>query len=499
MMLGIDGTVLNVALPTLERELHPSSSGLQWIADSYVLANAVLLLFGGALGDRFGRRNVLVGGLAVFGSASLGASLVDTADGLIAARVVLGLGAAILMPATLSSLTSVFSEPRERATAIGIWAGVVGIGSAIGPLLGGFLLTNFWWGSVFLINVPVAVIAIVAALWVMPDSRAPVPPSLDPVAVLLSALGLSFIVWAIIEAPISGWGAGKVLGALVAGAVCLVAFVTWEQHRANPIIDLSLFRIPVFSTASGAVAVMFFGMMGLSFLLSQYLQFVDGDSAMQVGIRFIPSAAGMLIVSPLSSRVVARIGLRASITTGMALAAAGSAMLIGVTRTSGYPLVGLSFTLSAVGMSLSMAPASNAIMGSLPPDRLGGGAGLRSTVQLVGGSFGVAVLGTLASSRYRSTMAAALHGPLRGLPASADAAARDQIGAAIEASNSLHEPLATSLRQAAASGYVAGIHLAAIVGAIVGVAGAVAASRVIPRGTHGTPSSPVTPLSEQGE
>jgi len=209
---------------------------------------------------------------------------------------------------------------------------------------------------------------------------------------------------------------------------------------------------------------------------------VDGDSAMQVGIRFIPSAAGMLIVSPLSSRVVARIGLRASITTGMLLTATGSAMLIGVTRTSGYPLVGVSFTLSAVGMSLSMAPASNAIMGALPPDRLGGGAGLRSTVQLVGGSFGVAVLGTIATSQYRSHIASALNGPLKTLPASARSAVRDQIGAAVQASSSLPPPLAATVRQVAASSYVAGIHLAAIVGAIVGFLGALVASRVIPSG-----------------
>ena len=261
---------------------------------------------------------------------------------------------------------------------------------------------------------PVAVVAIVAALWVMPDSRAASPPSLDPVAVVLSALGLTAIIWSIIEAPISGWGSPTVLGALATGLGLLVAFVVWEQRRDDPLIDLSLFRIPVFSTASGLVAVMFFNMMGLSFLLSQYLQFVDGNSSLQVGIRFIPSAAGMLIVSPLSSRVVARIGLRASITTGMAIAAAGSASLIAVTSTSGYPLVGVSFGLSAVGMSLCMAPASNAIMGALPPDRLGGGAGLRSTVQLIGGSFGVAVLGTLATSQYRSHIAAGLNGTLRG-------------------------------------------------------------------------------------
>jgi hypothetical protein len=278
-----------------------------------------------------------------------------------------------------------------------------------------------------------------------------------------------------------------VLGALLVGMACMVAFVTWELHRADPIIDLSLFRIPVFSTATGSIAVMFFGMMGLSFLLSQYLQFVDGDSAMGVGIRFIPSAAGMLIVSPLSSRVVARVGLRASITTGMVLTATGSGLLIAVTRTSGYPLVGVSFALSAVGMSLSMAPASNAIMGALPPDRLGGGAGLRSTIQLVGGAFGVAVLGTLATGQYRAHIASALNGPLRSLPVSARAAVRDQIGSAIGASTQLPAPLAVTVRQVAATGYVAGVHLAAIVGAAVGIVGAAVASRVIPSGPTAPP------------
>jgi MFS family permease len=289
LLISLDQTVLNVALPTLVKELHPSSSGLQWIADSYTLTNAVLLLFGGALGDRFGRRRLFLVGVAIFGGGSLGCALVHSTGPLIGARAVMGLGAAFLMPATLSIIAATFSGHR-RARAIGIWAGVGGIGAAAGPLLGGWLLQHFWWGSVFLINVPVAVLALLGGLFAVSESRASDRPSLDPVGVVLSSLGLTALTYGFIVSSTDGWGSATVVGALASAIALLSVFVLWDRRRSKPFLDLRLFANRTFSSALGAVTAVFFAMFGVSYLVSQYIQFVQGADPFGVGIRFLPSA-----------------------------------------------------------------------------------------------------------------------------------------------------------------------------------------------------------------
>ena len=395
LLISLDQTVLNIALPTLVRELHPSSSGLQWIADSYTLTTAVLLLFGGALGDRFGRRRLFLIGVAIFGGGSLACALVHSTGPLIGARAVMGLGAAFLMPATLSLVVTTFPG-HNRARAIGIWAGVGGIGAAAGPIIGGWLLQHFWWGSVFLINVPVAVLALLGGFFAVSESRAIHPPKLDPVGVVLSSLGLTALTYALIVTSTDGWGSRTVVVSFVVAVVLLLTFLWWDRRRADPLLDLALFKNRTFSSALAAVTAAFFAMFGVSYLLSQYIQFVQGADPFGVGIRFLPLAIGSLVSSNAAARLTDRFGLRTIMLTGMVLIAGGLVTVATLTVDSGFLTIAIAFGLIGSGMGLAVAPASTAIVGTLSPDKVGAGSGLRSMVQLLGGSFGVAIIGSLA-------------------------------------------------------------------------------------------------------
>ena len=479
LLITLDQTVLNVALPTLVRNLHPSSSGLQWIADGYTLTNAVLLLFGGALGDRYGRRRLFLIGVAIFGGGSLGCALVDSTGPLIAARAVMGLGAAFLMPATLSLIVTMFSG-HHRARAIGIWAGVGGIGSAAGPLLGGWLLQHFWWGSVFLINVPVALLAFLGGVFAVAESRAVNRPRLDPVGVLLSSLGLTALTYGLIVTSTDGWGSGTVLGSLLFAVALLFVFFWWDSRRSQPFLDLTLFANRTFSSALGTVTAVFFAMFGVSYLLSQDIQFVQGADPLGVGIRFLPLAVMSLISSNVAARLTARFGLRSIMLSGMGLVTAGLITLATLTVGSGYVTVGIAFTLIGSGMGLVIAPASTAIVGTLSPDKVGAGSGLRGMVQLLGGSFGVAIVGSLAATAYHSDIRAALAGPLRGLSAGARQAIGSQIGDAVGVARTLPPGLDRATKEAANHAFVSGLHLAALVGVGVMIVSTLAAARYVP-------------------
>jgi EmrB/QacA subfamily drug resistance transporter len=488
LLISLDQTVLNVALPTLVKELHPSSSGLQWIADSYTLTNAVLLLFGGALGDRFGRRRLFLVGVAIFGGGSLGCALVHSTGPLISARAVMGLGAAFLMPATLSIIAATFSGHR-RARAIGIWAGVGGIGTAAGPLLGGWLLQHFWWGSVFLINVPVAVLALLGGLLAISESRAVNRPSLDPIGVVLSSLGLTALTYGFIVTSTDGWGSRVVVGSLTIAVLVLFAFVLWDRKRSRPFLDLQLFANRTFSSALGAVTAVFFVMFGVSYLVSQYIQFVQGVDPFGVGIRFLPSAVGSLLGSNVAARLTVRFGLRSIMLSGMLLVTGGLGALSTLTAASQFLPVGLAFGLIGLGMGLVMAPASNAIVGTLPPDKVGAGSGLRAMVQLLGGSLGVAIVGSLATSTYRSEIGTALAGPLRHVSAGARQMIGNQIGDAVGVTRTLPLGLRRTATDAANRAFVSGLHLAALVGIGIMVLAMLSAAIYVP--AH---SSPVNDL-----
>jgi EmrB/QacA subfamily drug resistance transporter len=481
LLISLDQTVLNIALPTLVKDLHPTNSGLEWIVDSYTLTQAVLLVFSGALGDRFGRRKMFVIGCALFGGGSLGCALVHTTWSLVAMRVVTGLGAAGLMPATLAIIVATF-EGHHRARAIGIWAGIGGIGGAAGPILGGVLLQHFWWGSVFLINVPIAVIAIIGALYAITESRALNPNPIDPVGVILSAGGLTALTYALIVAPSEHWGSRIVLGGIGGSLVLLNAFFTWDTRRDDPLIDLGLFRNPGFSAGIAAVSAMFFAMFSVSFLLSQYIQFIQGMSVLSVGLSFAPMAIGNLIASNVSSRVAHHFGLRNTVLAGMGLVIVGLGLFTtAVSTTSGFLLVGIAFTCVGSGMGLAIAPASNAVVSVLPEAKVGVGSGLRSMVQWLGGSFGVAIVGTLATSHYRSQVDAAYDGPLRAVPPAQRHAISEQIGQAVIAARHLPTDVAARVQSVSSHAFVDGLRLATLIGLLVTAAAAVAVGVFLPK------------------
>ena len=497
VVIGVDNTILNVALPTLVEDLGATTSQLQWIVDGYVLVFAGLLLTAGSLGDRFGRRRALTGGLLVFGAASVLASMAATPGQLIAARGLMGIGAAFIMPSTLSIVTNTFLDPTERARAIGVWAGFSALGIAIGPLAGGWLLEHYFWGSVFLVNLPIVALALVGGRLVVPESRDPAAPRLDPAGAVLSMVGLAALLWAIIEAPVKGWTSAPVLAAAGVAAVALGAFVWWERRSDHPMLDLGLFRNPRFSAASAAVTLTFFALFGSLFLLTQHLQFVLGYSALGSGARVVPFAATLMVVAPLSSRVVERVGTKAVVATGLAVVAAGLALLVRTSVDAGYGPVVLAQVVMAAGMGLTMAPATESIMGALPRDRAGVGSAVNDTTRQVGGALGVAVIGSAFASVYGGRMADAVAGV--GLPGDAATAAGDSVGAALAVADRIGGPSGEALAEVARQSFVDGLHVAVLIGAGVALLGALVALAWLPaRAPDAVPSPASAPAHGRG-
>jgi EmrB/QacA subfamily drug resistance transporter len=460
LAIVIDNTIVNVALPTLVRDLDADVAELQWVVDAYTLVFAGLLLLAGALGDRYGRRRTLLAGLAVFGVASGGAAYAGGVDGLIVARAVMGAGAAFIMPATLSLLISVFTDARERAMAIGIWAATAGLGVALGPVVGGVLLDHFWWGSIFIVNVPLTAIAVVAGTRLLPESRDPVARRVDWAGAGLSGVGLVAVVWAIIEAPSKGWTSAPVLGAGAFAAVALVAFVVRQRRTAEPLLDVRLFKDARFTAATSTITVLFFALFGFLFLSTQYLQFVLGYSPSAAGVRVLPYAGAMIVFAPLSSTLVARLGTKRVATAGMLLFSTGLAIAATVTVSTGYGRLGIALLFMGAGMGLAGAPATESIMGSLPPERANIGSAVNDTTRELGGALGVAIVGSIMSSLYAA-----------GLPDDVPAAARDSLGAAVQVSG---------VADAAREAFVHAMSRASIVVAVVAALGAFIAWRYLP-------------------
>ena len=470
LAIVIDNTIVNVALPTLVRDLNADVAELQWVVDAYTLVFAGLLLLAGALGDRFGRRRTLLAGLAVFGVASGCAAYAGGVEGLIIARAVMGAGAAFIMPATLSLLISVFTDARERTMAIGIWAATAGLGVALGPVVGGFLLDHFWWGSIFIVNVPLTAIAVVAGRRLLPESRDPVARRIDWTGAGLSGAGLVAFVWAIIEAPSKGWTSAPVLAAAALAAGALVAFVVWQRRVAEPLLDVRLFENPRFTAASATVMVLFFALFGFLFLSTQYLQFVLGYSPSAAGVRVLPYAGAMIVFAPLSSMLVARFGTKRVVTTGMLLFSAGLAIAATVTTSTGYGRLAIALLFMGAGMGLAGAPATESIMGSLPPDRANIGSAVNDTTRELGGALGVAIVGSIMSSFYASQLSDRLPDDV---PARVAAAARESLGAAVQVSGA-------DVADAAREAFVHAMSRASIAAALVAALGAVIAWRHLP-------------------
>jgi len=475
LVISLDNTILNVALPTIERDLDATSGDLQWIVDSYTLVFAGLLLTMGSLGDRFGRRLALVVGLAVFGAGSLLSALAPTADALIASRALMGLGGALIMPSTLSVLTNVFPA-NERPKAIGIWAAVAGLGIAIGPVAGGWLIEHFDWSSVFLVNLPIVVLALAAAPALVPESRDPAKSRLDPLGALLSTAGLGVLTWSIIEAGERGWTDGLVLGGFGAAAVALAAFVAWELRTSSPMLDVRLFRVRRFSGASVSIALVFFSLFGAIFFLTTYLQNVMDYDALGAGLRITPVAVGLVLGGPLSAKLAERIGTRNVVTAGLTVVAAALLLLSGADADSGYGLIAASLVVLGFGMGTTMAPATESIMSSLPLAHAGVGSAMNDTVRMVGGTLGVAVLGSLLSSRYGADM----EGAVDGLPEPAATAAGESIGHATAVADRTGGEIGATLDRVAETAFSSAMGTTLIVAAAVALAGALVARVVLP-------------------
>jgi EmrB/QacA subfamily drug resistance transporter len=473
LVIGLDNTILNVALPTLVRELGASASQLQWMVDAYILVFAGLLLTMGAIGDRFGRKRALSIGLLLFGLGSLGAAFSGSANMLIATRAAMGIGGALIMPSTLSIITNVFSGP-ERGRAIAAWAAVSGLGIIGGPVLGGWLLEHFWWGSVFLVNVPIVLFAVLAGYFLVPESKDPNATPLDPVGAGLSIAGLSALVYAIIEAPANGWTDPLILAAFAIAAVLLGWMVWWELRTPHPMLQMSFFRNPRFSAASASITLVFFAMFGTVFLIAQYLQFVLGFSPFEAGLRVMPVAT-LIVAAPLSARLTEKLGSKIVVTTGLVIVAIALTVISGVEIDGGYGRVALALSIMGFGMGMTMAPATDSIMGSLPLAKAGVGSAMNDTTRQVGGALGVAVLGSVLASTYSAAMT-----PLvTALPPPAAELALDSVGGAARVAAEIGEAGAALVR-AAASAFVDGMGNAALVAAGVALAGAVVSAVFLP-------------------
>jgi EmrB/QacA subfamily drug resistance transporter len=483
VVLAMDNTILNVALPTLARDLGATGSQLQWMVDAYLLVFAGLLLTMGAAGDRFGRKLALDAGLLVFVAASAASAFAGSAEVLIAARAAMGIGAALIMPATLSIITNIF-PPTERGRAIGVWAGMAALGVVMGPVVGGWLLEHFWWGSVFLINLPVVALALLAGWPLVPNSRDPSATPLDPTGAALSVAALVTLVYGIIQAPEDGWTDPVVLGAFGVAAVLAVAFIWWERRIQHPMLPMGFFRDPRFSAASGAIAMAFFALFGSVFLLTQHLQFVLGYTPLQAGVRILPVAA-LAVAAPLAARLTEGIGAKLVVAAGLLVVAGALWVLSTVQLGDGYGRVAAALALLGIGMGLVVAPATESIMGSVPLAKAGVGSAMNDTTRQVGGALGVAVLGSILAASY----GAAIQPTLRGAPPQVAQTAGDSIGAAATIAAQLG-PQGSGLLEAARSAFIQGMGDALQVGAGVAALAALLVLLFLPARATGTMNEP---------
>ncbi|MSQ29003.1 MAG: DHA2 family efflux MFS transporter permease subunit [Dehalococcoidia bacterium] len=474
LLISLDNTILNVAIPPIQQALGATTAELQWIIDSYVLVFAGLLLAAGALGDRFGRRRALLVGLALFGLSSLGAALSSTSQQLVIWRGLTGVGGALIMPATLSLLTCVFPA-HERPRAIGIWAGVSGVGIGLGPIAGGVLIEHFHWSSVFLINLPVAAAALIAGRWLVPESRDPQTLPVDWVGTVVSTAGLGLLIYGIIEAPSIGWTHTRVLVTSGLGTALLAAFATWEVRTPHPMIDIRFFRSARFTAACLSVTMVFFALFGSLFALTQLMQFVFGYSALEAGVRLAPIAAATLAGSMLGGRLVSPLGAKRTVAIGLFIVA-GGLLLFSQQADGGYPILLGSLLVIGGGMGLAIAPSTDAIMGSLPTAKLSVGSAMNDATRQVGGALGVAILGSVLSSAYRERVREALV----GLPAQIAEPASDSLGAALAASRHLAGPAGQALANAARAAFIDAVSFSVLVASGVAFLGAVLALVFLP-------------------
>ncbi len=483
-VVSIDVTVLNVALPSLAVDLDATSSQLQWIIDAYSLTLAGLLLTAGSLSDRYGRKRMLLFGLVIFGFASAAAAFASTPTPLIIARCVMGAGAAFFMPGTLSILVQVFSA-EERPKAIGVWGAVTALGVVAGPLLGGFLLDHYWWGSVFLINVGVVVVGVLGVALLVPESSDPRAHRPDVPGAVLSMAGLVGITYAIIEVPREGWTSPVVLGAAGAGAALLALFVLRQATARHPMLDLKLLRSRRFLGASGTMAVLMFVVTGSLFVMTQQFQIVLGYSPLHAGVAFLPVALSIMVVSPLSPLIAKTLGIRVAVPLGLLVVAAGVTVMAVFAPHGGYlPLAG-ALVLVGIGLGLSQAPANDALMSAAPTERSGLVSSMNDTVQELGAALGVAVIGSVLSAAYSSSFG--LTGAGRAGDSLSEAAAQ-----AATAPGGTDE----ALLQAGKDAFAHAMSVSMVWCAVIAAAGALLVALLLPRGIKAPDAShPADPAS----
>jgi DHA2 family integral membrane protein (MFS transporter) len=479
LIVVLDNSILNVAIKTISTPaptgLGATQSELEWAINAYTLVFAGLLFTAGLLGDRLGRKKVLLAGLAVFGIGSALAAESGSPVQLIVFRAVMGLGAAFVMPATLAVLMNVF-EREEQPKAIGIWAGGVGLAIAIGPITGGLLLDHFWWGSVFLVNVPIVVLAIGLMVWLVPDSRDPRPGRLDPVGVVLSVIGLVLLVYGIIKGgQLADFGDPKVLASSLGGLAVLIVFVVYEKRSDHPSIDVTYFRNKVFSAAMAAITLVFFALMGVTFFSVFYTQSVRGYSPLETGLLMLPLAAAQLVFAPRARLLVDRFGNKATTTGGLVLLAAMLAAFSLLDADTPIWLLEVIFFLMGTGMAHIMTPTSVVIMQALPREKAGSASALSNTFRQVGGALGIAVLGSVLSTTYRN----GIEPDLTGVPAALRHTAGESIEATLGVAHSLG-PRGEALVGPANDAYLHAMHVTALWGAGVAVLGAVIAGLFLP-------------------
>jgi len=496
-LVNLDTTLVNVALPAMVRQLHATTTQLQWVVDAYNLVFAALLLTFGSLSDRFGRKGMLLAGLAVTGAASLAGGFTTTAEQLIAARAVMGLGAAMTFPATLSLISNVFTERRERARAIGLWGAVAGVAIAMGPIVGGWLLQHYSWPAIFIAMAPVAAAAAILVALAVPTSKDPAAAAPDIPGLALSSATMALLVFTIIEAPTYGWAAARTLAGFVVSAVLLAAFLIRERRAAHPMLDVRLFRNLRFSAASGAVTVSFFTLFGFIFLMTQYFQFVRGYGPLSTGVRLLPVALAVGAGSVAGTQLAVRAGTKLIVTTGLILMAAFYAWVAATnSATLSYGVIAVQMVVYGLGMGLTSAPATESIMGAISRAKAGVGSAVNDSTRLVGGTLGVAVIGSVYASVYGARLTATIPAALPGRIA---AIAHQSVGAAYLAAGKIaalgHPALGLALEHASTNAFLRGLTVGCLLAGGVAAAGAVLAARFLPA----QPGSPTAAESETAE
>jgi EmrB/QacA subfamily drug resistance transporter len=479
--INLDTTIVNVALPTLVRELHATNTQLQWIVDAYNLVFAAFLLAAGSLSDRLGRKGMLLSGLGLFALASAAGGLTTSSGELIVARCFMGLGAAMVFPATLSLISNIFTGRVERARAIGLWGATAGMAIALGPIAGGWLLAHFSWSSIFFAMVPVAGVAAGLVAWSVPSSRDPSAPELDRPGFVLSTAAMALLIFTIIEAPDHGWASARSLGGFVIAAALLGTFVAWERRIPSPMLDIRLFRNARFTAACASVTVAFFTLFGFIFLMTQYFQFIKRYSPLSAGVHLLPVAISVGVASVIGTRLAVRLGTKLIVALGLSMITLFYIWVATVSSATTYSTIAAQMVLYGIGMGLTSAPATEAIMGVVSREKAGVGSAVNDATRLLGGTLGVAIIGSVYASLYSSQLISNL--PAR-LPGGLGHLAQESVGSAFAVAQRLAQAgrpeLAGGVQHAASGAFIHGLSAGCLVAAGVAATGAVIAATLLP-------------------